>query len=251
MNTNPRHIKMCLGYRIAFIGTLIMFLATHTQGQATHTQGLATHTQGLPITSETCVPCSEPIPSTKATKTSDAPHVLINYKSLQATVDANLKPCHKCKQSTLRLVQKKRTNFAVTLEIVCDNCVTVENKIQNEIQYLNTKLSNLYIHDNEQAKIKKSIQRQLVTKKKELTIYSNNEHRTIRHSKNSKFLNNKKKGREPALSYNLNIRAMLMAFYCGTGGFNIGSFASFIGISGGGSWNVHFIGKVVSFMKLY
>jgi len=133
-------------------------------------------------------------------------------------------------------VQKKRTNFAVTLELVCDDCVNAENKLQKEVNYLSAKLSNLTIDNLEEAKVKKALKRKLANKRKQLTSCANNELRTIRHSRNSRFVNNKKKGREPALSYNLNIRAMLMAFYCGTGGFDIGSFASFMGISGGGSW---------------
>ena len=213
-----------------------MFLATCTQGLGTNTQNLATTTQRqatnqgppnpIPTTTNqgplpnlaTCMPCSEPIPTTKATKTSDAPHVLVNYKSLQAIVDANLRPCLKCKQSTLRLVQKKRTNFAVTLELVCDDCVNAENKLQKEVNYLSAKLSNLTIDNLEEAKVKKALKRKLANKRKQLTSCANNEPRTIRHSRNSRFVNNKKKGREPALSYDLNIRAMLMAFYCGTGG---------------------------------
>ena len=57
-------------------------------------------------------------------------------------------------------------------------------------------------------------------------------------TKNSKFVNRKKVrvGRKDAMQYDLNIRAMLAAYYCGTGGFNVGLFANFFGFPGGRSW---------------
>ena len=39
------------------------------------------------------------------------------------------------------------------------------------------------------------------------------------------------------MEYDLNIRAMLSAYYCGTGGFIVGMFATFFGIPGGRSWD--------------
>ena len=39
-----------------------------------------------------------------------------------------------------------------------------------------------------------------------------------------------------AFHYQLNIRAALIAFYLGTGGYDIGAMACFLGIPGGQSW---------------
>ena len=40
--------------------------------------------------------------------------------------------------------------------------------------------------------------------------------------------------------YDLNTRAMMAAFYCGTGAGDIGNFSSFLDISGGKSWKIYF-----------
>ena len=142
----------------------------------------ATRTQGLPIPRNPeslvgeiiCKPCgthattqatTPKIPTTKATKTSDAPHVLIDFKSLQDTIDNQLKPCSKCKLSTQRLVQKSRTNFAVTLEIVCDNCDSEHKKLQNQIAYLNKRLEKLVITDNADKKTKNQYKDRFFTRR--------------------------------------------------------------------------------------
>jgi len=108
--------------------------------------------------------------------------------------------------------------------------------LQNQIEYLNKRLNMLVITNKADRKNKKALQRKINDQKTRLTSCSQVKNRTISPSRNSKFFNNKKLGREPSLSYQVNIRAMLLTFYCGTGGFDVGSFVSFFGIPGGGSW---------------
>ena len=47
---------------------------------------------------------------------------------------------------------------------------------------------------------------------------------------------NKRHRHKSALYYDLNIRALLASFYCGTGGFDVGLFSTFFGFDGGRSW---------------
>ena len=53
---------------------------------------------------------------------------------------------------------------------------------------------------------------------------------------NNKFNTEKIGGQQRTLDFDLNIRAMLSAFYIGTGGYDIGGMASFFGIPGGRSF---------------
>ena len=46
--------------------------------------------------------------------------------------------------------------------------------------------------------------------------------------------------RKHALRYQINLRTVLTAFYIGTGGYDIGSIACFLGINGGRSWERSF-----------
>ena len=88
-------------------------------------------------------------------------------------------------------------------------------------------MKNLQIENHNDQKEKKKLKRQLINKRSQLTDDSHI--KQISPTKNSKFLNKKKVrvGRKDAMQYDLNIRAMLAAYYCGTGGFNVGLFAIF------------------------
>lgn len=49
------------------------------------------------------------------------------------TMNNQLQPCTTCYSSTQMLI-KKRTNFAVNLEIIRDNCITEQNKMSKQVQ---------------------------------------------------------------------------------------------------------------------
>ena len=59
------------------------------------------------------------------------------------------------------------------------------------------------------------------------------EDHTVASKINPKFNAEKIGGQQRTLDFDLNIRAMLSAFYLGTGGYDIGGMASFFGIPGG------------------
>ena len=165
-----------------------------------------------------------------------APHRIVHLQNLQDTVDMHLQPCTKCKSKGQRLCQTNATGFAITLEIVCDNCVSVANNLRHQMRYIESKMKNMKIESSNDQKEQNKLKRQIKNKRSQLTDDSHI--KRISPTKNSKFVNNKKVrvGRKDAMQYDLNIRAMLAAYYGGTGGFNVGLFANFFGFTGGRSW---------------
>ena len=91
--------------------------------------------------------------------TADAPHRIVHLQNLQDTVDRHLQPCTKCNSKKQRLCQTKATSFAITLEIVCDNCVSVANNLTNQLRYIQEKMMNMKIESHEDQKEKKKMQK--------------------------------------------------------------------------------------------
>ena len=84
--------------------------------------------------------------------TYEAPHRIVHLQNLQDTVDSHLQPCMKCHSKGQRLRQTKATNFAITLEIVCDNCVSIYTNLHNQIRYLEEKMSKLNLDSHTDQK---------------------------------------------------------------------------------------------------
>uniref|UniRef100_A0A7S0C7E0 Mutator-like transposase domain-containing protein n=1 Tax=Proboscia inermis TaxID=420281 RepID=A0A7S0C7E0_9STRA len=144
--------------------------------------------------------CCTMVSTTKRSRSyTQAPQRIINLMNLQSTVNQFLRSCPTCK-GTLKLEEKHTVSFATTLEIMCKICI------------LNGVLK------------KKEILRS-----EKIVLPTSNK----KFSKRSRIQN---AGRQGALESEINIRAMMSAFYIGTGGFDIGNVTAFLGIPGGKSW---------------
>ena len=106
----------------------------------------------IPIVAHTVIPIAAPIAAPiatpiakpksqkdrlkrKANKESQAPNRIINWENLKHVVNANFGSCKTCKNSTLRLAQKKLVGFAATMEIVCDSCEIGNKRLYDSIRY--------------------------------------------------------------------------------------------------------------------
>ena len=101
--------------------------------------------------------------------TAGAPHRIVHLKNLKDTVDRHFQPCTKCNSKGQRLCQTKATSSAITLEIVCDNCVSVANNLKYQLRYIEDKMKNMKIESHNDQKEKKKLQRQIINKRSQLT----------------------------------------------------------------------------------
>ena len=136
-------------------------------------------------------------------------------------------------------------SFASSLEIVCGNCDKKREKDRKEIDYLNKKIKNLTVKDKETKndlrtlKLKRNNKVRFMEQK---TLPSRSE-RVIAPVRNKKLSLRKRFkdwGKGSVVDYEINLRAMMAAFYCGTGADDIAKATSFIGIPGGKSWERSF-----------
>ena len=168
-----------------------------------------------------------------------APNRVINLTNLQSTVDNFLGPCPACK-GILNLEEKYTVSYATTLEIVCKACN--ENRVGKLQRVRNLNRSIKKITDTSVASMGK------MRKKKKQVYYLKDvvksmnklrSDRTIRPTRNKRLGKRsriKAAGRQGALESEINIRAIMSAYYTGTGGFDIGNVTAFLGIPGGKSW---------------
>ena len=161
-----------------------------------------------------------------------APNRIVDWNQLKSVVDNNLGPCNTCKSTQRYLVEQKSACFAVTIAIHCPDCEKKTKQNYNNVQYKATKLKKVSRKNRkEKRKYRKQQlalnhkQRQLG--KKKLAQISSSINRTS---------NEAAKQSDHAFDHEVNIRAALAAFYTGTGGYDIGSVASFFGFPGGRAW---------------
>ena len=159
--------------------------------------------------------------------TNTAPHRIVNWVAMQQTVNAGLGKCNVCKTKGMKLVEVSRISLASTFELQCETCNNKKEKLRQHLYYLQKKFESEKTRDtyqkiaNEKAKLEKL--------KHKLDI------KRVHPVPNKKF----KTGRgnqSYTLEYELNIRAMMSAFYIGTGGFDIGELVGMFGIPGGAGW---------------
>ena len=177
--------------------------------------------------------------STTKRSYSQAPNRIINLNKLQSTVDQFLGPCPTCK-GILKLEEKHTVSFATTLEIVCKICIDNQKKEKQKVRNLKRIISNMKKANME------SITQQRATKKKMYYLNGQLKKKEMLHSErmvlptyNKKFSKRSRirnAGRQGSLESEINLRAMMSAYYTGTGGFDIGNVTAFLGIPGGKSW---------------
>ena len=160
-----------------------------------------------------------------------APHRIVNWKALQETVNPVLDKCSVCKKRGLKLVEKSRISLASTFELECTTCKAKVEKLEQHIFYLQRQLANgknrkLYVNlANQKAKLEKL--KDLSSAKRV-------------HPIPNKKLNRGNGNQSYTLEYELNVRAMMSAFYIGTGGFDIGELIGMFGLPGGKGWERQF-----------
>ena len=60
--------------------------------------------------------------TTKDNTTNTAPHRIVNWVSMQQTVNAGLGECNVCKTKGMKLVEVSRISLASTFELQCETC---------------------------------------------------------------------------------------------------------------------------------
>ena len=90
-----------------------------------------------------------------------APHRIVNWVSMQDTVNSNLAKCKTCKTKGMKLVEQKQISLTSTFELKCETCHTRADKVRHHIYYLQReyeveKLRTAYVAlANHKAKLKK------------------------------------------------------------------------------------------------
>jgi len=200
----------------------------------------------IPIASPIAIPIAAPIATPiakpksqkdrikrKANKESQAPNRIINWENLKHVVNANLGSCKTCKNSTLRLAQKKLVGFAATMEIVCDSCEIGNKRLYDSIRY-NEKMLHESVIKNVGDRKEYHKKRQALNNQKRKykhTIEALNKNDRVHPTPNKKFRSRSKNPKGNTLDFAINIKAMLTAFYLGTGGLDVGGYASFFWIT--------------------
>ena len=160
-----------------------------------------------------------------------APHRIVNWVSMQDTVNSNLAKCKTCKTKGMKLVEQKRISLASTFELECETCHTRADKVRQQVYYLQREYEYMKSREayvelaNLKAKLKK-VQAALDVKR-------------VHPIPNKKF-KGKKGNHLYTLEYEINIRGMMAAFYIGTGGYDIGELIGMFGLPGGKVGGVSF-----------
>ena len=149
-------------------------------------------------------------------------------------VNKNLGICRECGAKSLELKFKQNVGYAVTLAVVCQACENTMNKLRvaehrdtkkrsltkgttqtgrQEISRLNTKI---WRNKKQRTAIQNTIKSNMVLP---LSIQNT----TLNQYTPTRCFEN----------YNVNIRAILMAFFLGTGGQDVGRAMSILGVGGG------------------
>ena len=184
-----------------------------------------------------------------------APNRLINWNNLKVTVDSHLGNCIACKSKGLYLAEKSTCSFASSLEIVCKKCGEIEEKSRLDLKYSKQKIANLVPKNKEERqdlrkiKLKRDHQLRRIKEK----ILPRREKRMIRPLRNKKFSVRERVrvwGKGSIIDYEINLRAMMAAFYCGTGAADIAKAISFLGLPGGKSFERSFSNHSPKMCKL-
>ena len=167
---------------------------------------------------------SSQLPKPTESITNTAPHRIVNWVAMQDTVNAALDKCSVCKTKGMKLVEVSRIILASTFELECETYNNKKEKLRQHLYYLQKKYESdktrdTYVHiANQKAKLEK--------------LKGKMDKKRVHPIPNKKF----KKGsgnQSYSLEYELNIRAMMSAFYIGTGGFDIGVLVGMFGLPGG------------------
>ena len=160
-----------------------------------------------------------------------APNRIVNWNELKGLIDKNLGPCSICKCAVRYLVEQIPICYASPIAIHCPVCEESKTQNYNTVHYRTKKLRKMRRITAKEKKEYRKAQLALNHEQRQLKQKS-----AIRAS--SSLNAGKDMGETPdhAFNFDVNIRAALAAFYTGTGGYDIGSVASFFGIPGGRSW---------------
>ena len=171
------------------------------------------------------------------TNPSSVAHVIVDFERLKTTIDKHLTTCFVCGKGTPTLSRSTCTGFATRFIVSCGNCEETTKRLQNSISYLSSKMKNMTINDDKSAREKHTMQMKLRRKKIKLTEYNA---KLSASSRVEPLQNNclvEKKdvtiGRLPGITYDLNLRSILCAFYLGTSGYDVERMSTFVGFHGG------------------
>ena len=167
------------------------------------------------------------------------PNQYVVCANLQSTVHSEMGPCLHCKNIGRTLEQTQNVGFATTFEIFCKPCVSDREKDCLQIVYLNEKLKNMStVTKSERSEHTCSrLKRNRKQKRWDEKYIPIRRKRTIRPTYNKKFskrqhLREFAKGKGSIVDFEINIRAMMAAFYYGTGAADIAKNNAFMGVPG-------------------
>ena len=168
---------------------------------------------------------SEASPPPPNLKRTHAPNRLINLEGIKEIVEPQLIPCPVCSNDKRTVTDGTMNGFKHNLVIECERCNKVDTSLRREI----TRLKRLRMQDcsrNDATKIKT----RLATTKRKLKNL-----RTARIGKtNNEYQSELREGKK---EIEMNLRAMFASFYVGTGGQDVASILTFLGVPGGHSWH--------------
>ena len=162
----------------------------------------------------------------------EAPHRIVPWKPLQHVITKHLGICRACSSCPLRLEEVTTCAFTSVLELVCDKCSQKEKAEYQHLKYLERKL------ETQTGNKREILKQQYYRRNKYKKMINLSKERRIEPLTIDNFLRNDR--RDTVLNYELNVRAIMASFYCGTGGNDIAKAASFLGVPGGKSWERSF-----------
>jgi hypothetical protein len=162
--------------------------------------------------------------------------IIIDFDHLKVACDKHLLKCIICNKGKPELVRESTTGFATKLAVSCKNCKEKEKKLYNSISYLTKKINAMTIDDIKTSQDKHCLQMKVRYNEKKLDIYRkrlDEDCRIYPTQSNTVASKNEGSGKHASMSYNINVRSMLCAFYLGTSGYDIERMSTFLGFNGG------------------
>ena len=166
-----------------------------------------------------------------SSKETSSHHRLINLYSLKDSVRRHFGPCLDCNNRTLFLEEQLSLGLASTLLVTCIFYNFNLIKLVKHVEYLKRKCKGTVVS--------RKLRNELSLKQRQLTkMKSKHNDRRLQLSSKGAAVFEYETSQPKPMQCEINIQAMLVAYYMGTGGSTVGAFASFFGLSGGITWEM-------------
>ena len=154
-----------------------------------------------------------------------APNRLLNLETIKKTIDPHLLPCPVCSTGRATVSDGVMNGFQHNLIIECDTCNKEDESLRRQIN----RIKRCQLENNKRGDANKIRSRLSNAKRKLRKLRTERMDLTNRDYQCES--NKAKKETEE------NLRAIFASFYVGTGGQDVGSILTFLGVPGGHSWH--------------